>query len=72
MATIDIHASSIKSVIWQDGDGDFCIGEPAIVVSRYQDGMVGLKQGNNEVLINRSTLLTLARELRRLEKELLG
>lgn len=68
MATIDTSNSHIKSVIWQNGDDDLCIGEPAIVVKQYADGLVELKQGVNEVLVNRSSLTALARELRRLEK----
>ncbi|MFZ3193735.1 MAG: hypothetical protein WA154_11100 [Moraxellaceae bacterium] len=69
MATIDTISSCIKSVIWQEGDEDCGVGEPAIVVKQYADGLVELKQGVNEVLVNRSSLIALARELRRLEKE---
>lgn len=69
MATIDTSNSCIKSVIWQEGGEEYGGGEPAIVVIQYYGGIVGLKQVNSEVLVNRSSLIALARELRRLEKE---
>ena len=41
------------------------IGEPAIVLKQYEngDGMVEIKQGDNGILVNASTLRSLAKQL---------
>jgi hypothetical protein len=62
---IDVSNSCTQCVIWQEGDDDMPIGEPAIVLKQYENsnGMVEIKQGHNEVLVNASTLRALAKQL---------
>lgn len=62
---VDDHHKQTKCVIWQVGDDDMQIGEQAIVLKQYENsnGMVEIKQGDNEVLVNASTLRALARQL---------
>lgn len=76
MAIVDTHGNHIVAVIWQEGtEEEMHIGEPAIVLKQYfnNSGMVEIKQGHNEVLVNASTLRALARQLnalaRRAEQE---
>lgn len=62
---VDYHNKHTQCVIWQAGDDDMQIGEPAIVLKQYENsnGMVEIKQGDNEVMVNASTLRALARKL---------
>lgn len=57
-----------KAVIWQEGDGESSIGEPALLVSAYSD-VFTLKQGACEVNINYETIPELIRLLRDIRKE---
>lgn len=63
----DIYQSA-KAVIWQEGDGESSIGEPALLVSVY-DGIFTIKQGGEEVNINYETIPELIRLLRDIRKE---
>ena len=57
-----------KAVIWQEGDGETSIGEPALLVSVYSD-IFTLRQGAEGVNINYETIPDLLKMLRRLHKE---
>lgn len=59
---VDICHKNTKAMIWQacpDGNPP----EPAIMLKQYSDGMVEIKQGDNEILLDASTLRPLAKLL---------
>lgn len=61
--TVDDGSKNLKAVIWQAPSGDDVIAEPAIALKQYSGGMVEIKQGENEVLLDVSTLRPLAKQL---------
>jgi len=59
---VDTYHKNTKAVIWQAcPDGN--LPEPVITLKQYSGGMVEIKQGDNEILLDASTLRPLAKLL---------
>lgn len=65
----ELKNGSKHAVVWQTGNDDNPVPEPALTLCQYSGPMILLKQEGSEILINTETIPELIKILKKFSKE---